>query len=356
MKLNRFLAAIIAASSFFVTSCSSDDDHAPLQPQGQFAQGIFVLNEGNFGAANASLSFIGTNNVVINNAYNIVTGEHLGDTAQSIYANDDLLYIVVNGSNTLVVADRYTLELKTTITTGLNNPRYALVSNDKLFVSNWGDPTNPADDYVAVYNATTLAFVANIPVAEGPEKMIEEAGKIYVAQKGGWNYGNKITIINTANNNVLGTIDVADVPDSLVESNGKLFVLSSGKAAWTGSETQGALQTIDLNNNSILNTYTFAVGDHPNNLVTENGKLYFTLNDKVFSAQANSTLPPTQLFSMSAQGVFGAYGFAVNKGKFYVADAGDYISNGDVHVYSNTGDFIQSFAVGSLPNGFEFND
>lgn len=354
MKLNHFLAAAFTASALFITSCSSDDDHEPI-PTGAFANGVVVLNEGNFGSGNASASFINAQGIAQNNIFEAVNNELLGDTAQSIYSHNDKIFMVINGSNSIVVVDRYTFEKEAVISTGLNNPRYLITKGGKAYVTNWGDPTNPNDDFVAVYNLSNYSLETTISVSEGPEKMVEANGKIYVAQMGGWNFGNTISVINTSNHTVSAVIDVMDVPHSMVEEDGKLFVLSSGKAAWTGDETDGALQTIDLNTETVTNTLSFS-GQHPTHLEESNGKLYYTMGDKVYTKAINSNSTATQLFSMSDQGAFGAYGFAVENGKIYIGDAGDYTSNGEVLIYGIDGVFISSQAVGALPSGFAFND
>src|SRR5690606_20998621 len=131
--------------------------------------------------------------VLQNNVYENINGELLGDTAQCLYADEDRLFIVLNGSGTIEVVDRYTLEKIGTVSTGLSNPRYFLIENGKEFVSNWGDPTNPANDFIAVTDLTSYSVTSTRTVVEAPERMVTEVGKIYVAHSGGWNYGNQIS-------------------------------------------------------------------------------------------------------------------------------------------------------------------
>ena len=49
------------------------------------------------------------------------------------------------------------------------------------------------------------------------------------------------------------------------------------------------------------------------------------------------------------------YSFEVENEKIYVGDAGDYNSDGKVHVYSLTGNLESSKTVGVIPAGFYFN-
>ena len=352
-----FLGAFIAAS-LFITSCSNDDDTpAGVEITGDFANGMFILNEGNFGANNASVSFLDSDGTLANNIFQSVNGENLGDTAQSMLLQDDKAYIVLNVSNTIQAVNRYTFESLGTVSTGLSNPRYMVIENGKGYVSNWGDPTNPDDDYVAVINLSNYSVESTIHVAEGPDRMKEEAGKIYVAHSGGYNYGNTVSVINTSNNSVATTVSVGDVPNSLFIENGKLFVLCGGKASWTGDETLGKLVVINSTDNSVISSFDFPATQHPSQLTGADGKLYYTIDNHIYSAGTNLTsLPTSELFSTGGQGVYGIYGFAVKNGKIYVGDAVDYTSNGQVYVYNLNGSLENSFEAGLLPNGFYFND
>lgn len=352
-----FLGAAISLS-LFVTSCSSDDDNPGEQPpQGDYVNGYFVLNEGNFGGSNASVSFVSNDGTVYNNIYNTVNGEGLGDTAQSILLDEDRAYIVVNGSNKIEVVNRYTFESIGTISTGLMNPRYIQIENGNGYVSNWGDPTNPSDDFIAVINLSSFTVSSTISVSEGPERMEEENGKLFVAHAGGYGYGNSVSVISTSNNTVSATIPVGDVPNSLVEEGGILYVLCAGKAAWTEDETLGKLVLINTANNAVTSTLEFPETMHPSQLVEDEGKLYYTIDNNIYSANMNLTsLPVSPVFSTSEQGVYGVYGFEVENNKIYVADAGDFMSNGKILIYSTTGILENTLSVGALPNGIYFND
>lgn len=353
---SRLLGICLLVTGAFLTSCSSDDDQSNQIVPSDFANGIFILNEGTMGNANASVSFLSQNGVVQNNIYQTVNGQLLGDIAQNIYAKDDRVYIVLNGSGTIEVVNRYSFEKIGTINAGLSNPRYIIIEDGKGYVTNWGDPANPQDDFVAVVNLSSLTVETTIPVVEGPEKMEEENGKIFVAHAGGWGTGNTISVIDAVSNTVVSTITVGDIPNSLKEENGKLYVMCGGKPAWTQDETLGGLYIINLTNLSVESVLTFPQGEHPSQMVEEDGKFYYTLDDKVFSMPVWATsLPTTPLFTMSDFGIFGAYGFEVEEGKIYVADAVDYTSNGKVHIFNLSGNHLETYTVGKLPNGFAFN-
>ncbi len=317
-----------------------------------FENGVYVTNEGGFGAGNASVSFISNANVLQNNIYSLANaGATLGDTAQSMFFEGSKSYIILNGSNSIKVVNRYTLVLEATIS-GLLNPRYMASFGGNLFVTCWGDPFVTTDDYVAIINANTNVISSNIALPEGPENIVLNSGKLYVAQKGGYGFGNKVSVIDAATFAVLTTITVGDVPNSLVIDNGILYILCGGLPSYAPVETFGSLVKYDLATNAITSTISFAT-THPNNLKIVGSDMYFTIKSAVHkSSLTDTTLPNTALFSVTSQGVAGIYAFNVIDDVLYVADAGDYTTAGKVYTYSTSGTLLNSFTVGVIPNGF----
>ena len=354
MKLHKLLLTVVAGS-FFFASCSSDDNGDVAS--GAYDNGVLILNEGGFMAGNASVSFLSNDFVLENNIYgNVNNGAILGDTAQDMGFSGDLAYIVLNFSNKIEVVNRYTFEKVATIDEGLINPRYIAFHDGKAYVTNWGDGNSPSDDFIAVISLDSNAVISTIPVAEGPENILEENGKLYVAHNGGHGFGNSITVINASANSVVTSISVGDVPNSIEEQNGKLYVLSGGKPSWADTETFGQMDIIDLSNNTVVDTYEFATS-HPANLVIEDNKIYYTVDSGIYTMEIGAdALPATPLFSTTDQGTYGVYSFAVADGYIYVGDAMDYSSNGKVHVYLTDGTLYESYTVGVIPAGFYFND
>ncbi len=360
MKLNKlFLTAI--AGAMFLTSCSNDDDSAGpgiVVPQGEYENGVFILNEGGFGQGNASVSFLSNDMELQNNIFATVNSNAiLGDTGQDIGLHGNFAYVVLNYSNKIEVVNRYTFEKVATISSGLTNPRYVAFSGNKAYVTNWGDATDATDDYVAVIDLASNQITNTISVAEGPERILEENGKLYVAHKGGYGYGNSITVINGGSNTVETSIEVGDVPGSIDIEDGKLYVMNEGMPSWSGNETTGSLQVIDLNSNTVSSTYSFPGMAHPANLTIEDDKIYYTVDSDVYVMPISTTaLPSTVLLTTTDQGVYGIYSFAVEDDKIYIGDALDYNSNGKVYIYSTTGVHQHTFTVGVIPAGFYFND
>ncbi|WP_418262819.1 DUF5074 domain-containing protein [Flavobacterium faecale] len=351
----NFKKITIACVATALTLVSCTDEANEEKSLGTYDNGVIILNEGNFGKGNTEISFLGYNEVTpVNKLFSLNNaGSLMGDTAQDFNANGETAYVVMNGSNTIQVINRYSLKSITTINKDLKNPRYIVFANGKGYVTNWGDGADATDDYVAVVNLTTNLVESKIPVAEGPEKLVVYNNKLYVAHKGGWSSGKTISVIDIATAKVTATIAVGDVPSNIKENQGVIYVLSSGKAAWTGAESAGKLQKINPTTNQVTASYDFALTSHPGKMDIENNKIYFTQAKNIYVMNTSDTsLPTTALFTET----FSPYGFAVNNSKIYLSDAGNYSSDGKVAIYDTTGNLKSTITVGITPGGFYFNN
>lgn len=345
------------SSVLIFNSCSEDTDCCPMpEPETDFASGTLVLNEGNFGSANASVSFINEGSgVQQHQIFKETNGFDLGDTAQSLELHEDLAIIVVNVSSKIEIVNRYSFESLGTIATNLSNPRYAEVVGQKLYVTNWGDGTNPADDYVAVFDLEDYAFIGSIPVTEGPEKLIAANNKIYVAHKGGFSFNNIISVLDITANQVSAELEVGDVPNSMLVSGTDLWVLSSGKPAYADMETAGELSRIDTSTDEVKQSLKFGENNiHPENLSSNGTDVYLTIGKSLYKYTPGTNLPETPAFSFEEPALL--YGFAIRENKIYIASPNtDFTGDGNLYIYNMEGELVDQYSTGINPNGVYFN-
>lgn len=343
----------LSFATLLFISCSNDDDPQPEQLlPAAYEKGIFVTNEGPFGTGSGTVSFISEDySTVAQNIFKTVNGKDLGNIVQSMGFQDDNAYIVVNNSQKIEVVNRYSFESLDSITTGINNPRYFLgTDSNRAYVTNWGDPNDNSDDFVAVIDLRNNTVSATIPVSFGPERMVAYGGKIYVAHQGGYGQNNLISVISGTS--VETTINVGDVPNSMVVSGNSLFILCGGNPSYTGSETAGSLVKVDLSNGQVSNTYDLTTTQHPTSLTIDGTNLYYSLDGKIYKVNSTSvSLPGSDI----ANGFF--YALQATNGKLYATDAGDFASNGTMKVFDlSTNQEIQEFPTGIIPGGIYFNE
>lgn len=318
----------------------------------QYTDGLFILNEGGASLNNSSLSFL-TNNTLQNDVFGTANnGDELGNTGQSMGFKGDKVYIVLNISNKIVVANSTTLVKTATISEGITNPRYIAFYGEKAYVTCWGDGGDN-DYYIAVIDLATNTVSSTIPLAKGVEKIITVGDKLYIAHKGGFTDNNLVSVVNPVTNAVT-TIEVGDNPNSLLEKDGSLYVLCGGRPVWSGTgETPGKLVKINLTDNTITQTINFPGLQHPSNLEVHENNFYYTIDSGIYKKEIAATiLPETALFSIAEQGAYGIYGFNIIDDKLYVGDAGDYANPGFAYVYTTEGTLVQTYTVGVSPNGF----
>jgi YVTN family beta-propeller protein len=365
MNFSKLVLTALILSLFFV-SCTNDDknDDTPL---GSYDKGLLILNQGLFGKSDASMSYVSSDFLIAqNDIFSVVNPSIvLGDVGQDIGFNNELAYIVLNGSNKIEIVNRYTLKSVGSINSGLKNPRYIAFANGKGYVTNWGDGTVATDDYVAVIDLKTNLVSSSIPVVEGPEKIIVNTGKLYVAHKGGFKYGNKISVIDAASNAISTTITVGDVPENMEIKDGTLWVSCAGNPSYVKAplvETAGQIVKVNIATNKVTSTIAYSdATKHLSNLVLNGNDVYYTIDSDIYKmSNTATTLPTTPAFSTTAQGVYGVYSFAIHGNHIYVGDAGDYEANGKVYVYAlatpSIGILEKTFSVGVSPAGFYFND
>ncbi|MFD2909477.1 DUF5074 domain-containing protein [Flavobacterium ardleyense] len=343
------IALLAVSISFFMVSCSSDDDNESVS-QGVFENGIFITNEGNSALSTASISFIAEDGTVEQDIFRAINpnAEELGTYLQDMFFDDTRAFIISGSANKITVVDRYTFQYIATISTNINNPRYGVVENGKAFIVNQADWSTGADDYVTVVNLLNYT-TSTIALEVSSDRITKANGKVYVSN-GYYGSGNSVSVINPATNVVEDVIDLGagNSPSTLQEKNGVLYVLAGAEIF--------KINTVDnlISGSTAIPTTI----ERPKNLTIADSKIYFTGNStSVYATELNATtVSSTAILSYTSTSAYGPmYGFAVNNGKIYISDGGDFASDSKAYVYSTSGSLLNTHTVGVGPNGFYFN-
>ena len=382
MKIYKLFFLAIAV---LLISCNGNDE-LKLPPKyvskGVFDSGFLVLNQGNT-TQNASLSYISLDlNTIKNNILSgISSSPNIGLNATDIGLNGDLAYVVSSIDNKIEILNRYSMAKIGTISTGLNNPKFIAFANGKAFVTNWGNPTVATDDFVAVIDLTTNLVKNSIAVEEGPGRIVSNNNKLYIAQTGGENLGNKVIVIKEFNNSV-SYINVASEPNTLQIDNGKLWVLCEGNLN-PGQESSGGLVEININSDTYSQIYEFPASlsdpavpsspiiyQHPSNLYISGTDVIYTRSNSVFKMSLNPVVtapatvarvfyPTVPKFTLPFTTVSG---YSIRNNYLYYCGYNSINSNGFVNVYSSGsqdlgvfGTLVKSNLVGVIPNSLYFN-
>ena len=343
MKLKNVFLGIFA-STLLLASCSNDDAVEKDVPLGTYDNGVLVLNEGNFGTPNASVTYISNDfNVLTQNIFGIENNDKkLGDVAQSLSFSEDKAFIVMNNSNVVEVVNRYTFKSLGTITENLKNPRYSVVLNGKLYVTNAGTKA------VTVYDAKTFTHLQTITIGKTTEKIITANGKLYITN-GAYGSGNTVTVVNPQSNNAMRIITVENGVNSIEEKNGFVYALC-------GNSDRSKLFKIDTKTDTAT-SFESTVIKKALNMDIDGDRIYYTQGTGVYAMALNATtFSETPLFSVSDNSWSTFYGFNVIDGKIYSADANGFTAAGIVKIFSATGTELKTVSVGMGPNSFYANN
>ena len=333
-------------------------ENNPLNVQGdelEFSRGVFIINEGNFLANNASISFYDPLlDSVYNQVFYHVNQSPLGDVANSMTLWNGKAYVPVNNSGRIYIMDPASMKYLGKIT-GLTSPRYIeVISHDKAYVTDLVDSRINMVHPTAFELQDSSSITGQIDLTPYTSEQILLSGtKAFVAC---WSYGDKVLVIDTDTDSLIDSVQVGKQPNSMVvDKNGDIWVLCDG--GYPGSpygQEHASLWNIDTESNTGTREMEFenimdspidiAINTSGDTLFYLNGDVCFTLIENV---QENILIPGEgKQF----------YGLAVdpNDNSIYVADAVDYQQNGWVYRYTAQGVLLGSFQVGITPGYFCF--
>lgn len=383
MKMRQtFLKAILVLSIAFLWSCNKKKDPTPdpvikkdtldvdkkdtlpdTQPKGDYINGVFILNEGNFGKGNASVSFISQTGAasVKSKVYSKVNKkDKIGDVLQSGYRKDSLLFLVVNNSKKVICANAYTLKKKYEVSAyELNGkkdtvklPRFFTVANGKGYLTEW--VSYGSNGKVLEIDLKTGKVTKEIAVGKGAEDIEQYNGNLYVSNGS----EKSISIINLSSFST-SKIDLAGKPSGIeIDKAGNLWAMFGGGSDKNWKPlNNGAIYKIDTKTNKVVNTFEIkanALGRIDLNKAKD--KLYYAVGKKVFALSTSATsLPTNPIFTPSAKSV---YGITVDPktDNVYVSDSQGFTANGKIFRYKADGTAIDNFSTkGISPNGVVFN-
>ncbi len=348
----RFILA--AACLAAVVSC----ENTPVDTGGEpaaFGRGVFIVNEGQFLASNASISFYDpAKDSVENNIFYRVNQVPLGDVAHSMTIWEDAVFTVVNNSGRIYRTDRHEMKFQGKIT-GLTSPRYILVT---------GDEETTAKAYVSdLYSGKILVVepfedrvIDSIDMAGrlSTEQMIVHEGMLYAAC---WSYADMVMVIDPATDSLVDSIRVGKQPNSMaVDRNGRIWVLSDGGYPFSPyGQEPASLSLINTGTGEAETMKTWEdIDASPSDLCMnpEGDSLYFISGDvyKVSLGMQGFGEP----FIRARGRQFYSLGVDPSDGTVYVGDAVDYQQDGWVYRFTPEGAAIDSFRVGVNPGHFSF--
>jgi YVTN family beta-propeller protein len=341
MKKNK-LSLLVLTLMVFIYSCKKDNTPAPAAPK--VTTGVYVLNQGLYGANNTTLTYYDfASKTQTTDYFKFINGFGLGDTGSDFIVYGSKAYIVMNNSGYVAVMNGITAGFMDTISfknAGTNRgPENIAAAGNYVFVSS-------TDGTVAVIDTLTLEIKKFITVGTNPAQMAVSGNNLYVSNTGGFSatYDSTVSIIDMNTLSETGKITVGINPGSMAADNsGNLYVACTGNYG----SVAPSLVKVSLSSNTVIKSVDTAVGTiryFNNTLLTTGGYLGAAnvgiLNPADLSAARSS-------FIVDGTSIQNPYGLDIDPatGDVYVGDAKDYVSSGQVYCFDKNGNKKFSFTV-----------
>lgn len=351
MKKHNIL--IISVLMILMASCSVDEVQPDTIWPENLGKGFYVLNQGNYTAGNATLSFYRYDSAKMeNNLFFRRNGIPLGDVAHSLTFWNNYAFIVVNNSSTIWAINSNTSIVAGKLS-GLHSPRFVqVISSEKAYVS---DLLTPG---ITVFNTASLQILGTIPTGKSTEQLLNFQNKVFAANWSDYNQtapNNTIQIIDIVLDKLSDSIVVGKEPNSMVlDKFNKLWVLCSGGFM---NEEIPALFRINAETNEIEARFNFSDIEISPEQLSINGsrdELFF-INNGIFKMEVTDTELPLQPFIFEGQRNFFTLAIEPQTGEILVTDAGNYTQNGYVFRFRSDGMLIDSVRTGIIPGFIGFN-
>lgn len=346
---------MLMTTSLLFHACTDDfGEVSPGKSKFLNGAGVFIINEGNYGSGNGSLSFLNFDSLnIYNDIFYAANDRPLGDVPCSMTFIENEIWVVVNNSARIEVIKDSDLS-STDVITGFSSPRFLLkVFDEKAYVSDF------YNSEIAILNLKSRQIQGFIPIGRSSEQMVMAGGKVFVAF---WsNYGfdglenNQLMVIDPQTDALTDSVLVGKEPNSMVlDAEGKLWVLCSGGFMAEEFPTLHRINPQSLETEAV---FTFPdIQTSPSSLcINGTGDTLYYLNNGVFQLPVvQNFLPETPLVTQNGRFYY-ALGVNPNSSDILVSDAMDYQQRGAVLHYNSKGDLQGTYNAGIIPGRFVFN-
>lgn len=356
-KLLWPLSLIFTGICILLSSCKDPNEDPTPTPKpeptpGNTYRGIYILNQGDWNANNASISYYDyeTGKVEMD-IFKKTNKRGLGDTGNDLILYGSKLYCVVNTSELLEVMDVADCKSIKSIPMTGKSPRCVTSYQGKIYVS-------CQDGDILKIDTVSLEIEATAKAGSNPEGLCVANNKLYVANSGGLNYPNygcTVSVFDLSTFTETKTIEVTCNP-YYVKSDfqGDVYVVSMGNY----SDVSAKLQRIDSKTDKLVQTFdeeitNFVIQDRYAYLYSYD---YSTLKTTFKVLDVTTEKIVNQKFIIDGTLIETPYGIGVNpdNGDVFISDAFRNAWDGSVYIFSPVGCCLGTFDVGKNPSAFVF--
>ena len=307
----------------------------------------YILCEGNYNNLNSSLWSINSDYTQVEGPiYWNLSINPLGDTGQSLKIHDDKLYIIMNNSNTIEIADLSNgFQYATSIDIPYAGPRDIEIVNDIAYISCW------YLNGILCIDLQDNSIIDTLNCNGLPEDLLYYNNKLYISitMNPDWSSSDKVLEFDLSTDTpaVSDTFIVIAGPEELLGFQGCIYVSSTYYD--TDWNTYAGNSKIDLSTKVVMTKdfgVTFSFG---RDITVLNDKVYRVYNNGICSLTDSLTMDPSdQIGNYSS-----IYSMASYDARIYFGIS-DYTAPDNVIIIDTNNVEINNFQVGAIPGSFAF--
>lgn len=363
-----------------LSACRQDVMIVPMEkidPGGETQQGaiigMYLLNEGNMGSNKSTLDYLDLSDSTVHYYRNIYSQRNpstvmsLGDVGNDCRIYGQRLWLVINCSNKVEVA-----RADSAIRIGkvdIPNCRYVTFKDRYAYVSSYVGTEYASSDSPlgSVYKVDTLSLqkVDSCSVGYQPEEMAIIGNQLYVANSGGYQgmtgqgYESMVSVIDLTSMREVHKIEVAPNLHHLkIDKYNQLWVTARGNYMdeassiwWLTPDEKGQMKLggkLDqaVSDLCIVGDSLYFYGSQWSEVSMRNTITYGIINVKTHQVVSTSLSAAPEISKIRMP-----YGIIVNPihRDFYLMDAKDYVSSGELLHFKADGTFDWKVKTGDIP-------
>jgi len=319
-------------------------DDATGETDASITSGVFVANQGQFGAGNGSISVYDPLSDQVSAA--AITG--LNSIVQGLALRNGELYVAANSGGRLDVFSSVSLNPVSQVTTQISSPRYIAFSSDQnAYVSNlFGD--------ISVVDLSSGTVTKTVSTSGSPEGLTVTDNRVYAAL-GAFDASSKVAVLNADDKTLTEEIDIGCTARFvLADEQNEVFALCN-------NETTGEVVIL----NGTQEQSRFALSDSVQTAgpgqdayyASGTQELYVVLAENRVARINTVTNERTTTLSPNGAGAIGAVGYDAVEDRLYLGRAdpdSPFSAAGTVTIHNRTGEKVGDFPAGIAPTFIGF--
>lgn len=349
--------AVLFIGLIFFSSCDDESGEVEIPKK----TGVLIVNAGNFGSGNGSVSFYDEELASISN--NVVkeanAGAEIGAGMESFYQHEGVGFLVCNAPDKVEFFSVDDYKYLANPTTNISQPRYMTVVGDKAYITCWGPwSANFSLDgsYVAVMDLGTKTITDSLNCGVGPEGIIAIGNKLYIANS----FESTVTVVDLDNESS-SKIEVNAAPQHFtMDDSGSLWVTLGSNFGVYPQGNVGLLALNTTNNSTGAFVVVPGMSDDGGMASNNTGEKIYVLTaqpwpgtaSEVFEFDTNTKLLGSDPLISGEN--FNGIGYNKTTDLLYVADAAGFAGSGKIMVYDVDGLLLDNQVTSIGPFHFMF--